>query len=163
MARERERTGRSPLVLLSLCLSLLAVALSAMALLMVYDQTRPLGKSRDSLEIRRVDWDWERGIGRMEKHLDQLRESLLESGEKGREAATRQMRSVGSEMEAWVRAAEPRLQETIDRMSRQAEDLRLAVSERSEQAAEKLGALRESLHELRKRVGQKQTEVAPEE
>lgn len=160
MAPKRERTPTPPLVFLSLCLSLLAVGFSTIALLMVYDQIRTPRESRASLEIRAVGWNWEQRIGRMEKYLERLGGSLRESGEKGYETAREQMWSVRNEMKAWVKAAGPRLKETIGRMSAQAEELRLAVNERSERAADKLRTLRGSLRVFREQVGQKESEAA---
>jgi hypothetical protein len=163
MGAEGQKPGTSPLVFLSLCMSLLAVALSAIALLVANDQMRLDRRTRASAEIRTVQWDWEGKIGRVEKALERARGLLTKGGDKSHESAEEQVRSVRGELEAWVKAAEPRFQDLIAEMSKQADEARAALRDRSEQAGEKLNALGQSLRAFREKVGLKKGETPAEE
>jgi len=161
MGTDGQKPRTSPLVLLSLCLSLFAVALAAMALLMVYDQIRPGHPLGSALQIQSADWNWEGKIARVEKYLDRVRATLSKGGEKSNEAADEQMGSIRAELDAWRKAAEPRLQETISQLSKQTEDVRAALKERSAQVSEKLEALAGSLRAFRDKIVTKTTESPP--
>jgi len=162
MGAEGQKPVTSPLVFLSLCLSLLAVAVSVIALLMVSDQMSLDRKARSSAEIRVAKWDWEGKIGRVERVLERARESLSKGGEKSHESAEEQVRSARGEFDAWVKGAEPRFQEMIAEMSKQAEEVRAALKGRSEQAGERLNALGESLRAFREKVGSKKSKAPTE-
>jgi len=163
MGAEGQKPATSFLVFLSLCLSLFAAVVSVIALLMVNDQYGLTRKARASQEIRSIGWDWEGKIGRVEKALDRARGILSKGGEKSHESANEQMRSVLGELDAWVKVAEPRLQDMIAQMSKQAEEARTALRERSEQATAKLNAFGESLRAFREKVGLKKGETPAEE
>jgi len=163
MAADGQKPRVSPLVFLSLCLSLLAVALSLIALLVANDQMSLDRRARSSAEIHAVKWDWEGKIARVEKALERARAFLTKGGDKSRDSADEQVRSVRDELDAWLKAAEPRFQNMIAEMSKQADEARAALRERSEQAAEKINALGESLRAFRDKVGSKKSKATPEE
>jgi len=142
----------SPLVVLSLCLSLLAVGLSLTALLIVYDQMTLSLRSRQSVEIRAVKWNWKERIDKVEADLDRAHYLIGQKSEESATALEKQLDAVCAELRAWIRAAEPRLKDTVAQMEKQAEQLRAAIGQRSEQAAEKLKALQTSIGEFRKKV-----------
>jgi len=153
MAEERKEPRRSPLVLLSFCLSLLAVALSLMALLMVNDLVTDERTPREALGVRRVEW--KPRIGRIEDRLDNIRDLIARENptEDDRQSLEQQLRSIHGELRSWLRAAEPHLHDAIEGIAAQADELQTALAGRSERAVEKLEALRTSLAELRKRTG----------
>jgi len=155
MSPNGQKPATPPLVFLSLCLSLFAVALSAIALFMVNDQTRLTRKAYESQEIRSAKWDWDGKIGRVERYLDRARGILTKGGDKSHETADEHIRSVRSDLEAWAKAAEPRFQDMIAGMSKQVEELRAALRERSEQTATKLDDLAESVRAFREKLGLK--------
>lgn len=160
MAKEHERTGRSPLVFLSFCLSLLAVAVSLVTLLMVNDLMKEQRLPRESLGVRRVEWKPQ--IERIEERLERIKDLLARSdkSDEDRQSLDQQLLWVHTELKAWLRAAEPHVQDAVAGMAQQAEDVRKALSEQSEQAAEKLEALRKSLAVFRERYRAKKP--APE-
>jgi DNA anti-recombination protein RmuC len=131
--------------LLSFCTSILAVALAATALLMVHDRTKPAGTAARA-------GAWERRIDRLDARIERIRDHLGRGGEKDRQSAGEQLDAVRAEIDSWIETAEPRFQGAADRLKTQADDVRTALGERSEQTAEKLQALRESLRTFRKRV-----------
>ena len=162
MGADGQKPRTSPVVLLSLCLSLFAIALSGMALLMIYDHIRPGRLPGSALQIRTAEWDWEGKIARVEKYIERVRASLGKGGEKSNETADEEMSSVRAELDAWRKAAEPRFQETISQLSKQTEDVRAALKERSAQASEKVNALAESLRAFRDKIIAKKPATPPE-
>ncbi|MCX8036279.1 MAG: hypothetical protein N3D11_04320 [Candidatus Sumerlaeia bacterium] len=155
----------SPLTLLTFCLSLLAVALSGVALLMIHDhiaQTES-APAAPTVSIPSTpsasgsgEWNWDNSIARVERFLDQAYNRLTQRGEKAEELAGEQVDSAQGEIAAWREKAEPRLQEGIAAIVKQAEDVRAALREKSGQAAEKLESLRQSLKNLREKIARKE-------
>ncbi len=155
----------SPLVLLTFCLSLLALALAGVALLMIHDhiaqtESAPAAPavSIPSLPAAPAssEWNWESSIARVEKALERAYNRLAQPGEKAEESAGEQVDSAQGEIASWRERAEPRLQEGIAAIVKQAEEVRAALREKSGQAAEKLEALRQSLKDLREKIARKE-------
>jgi len=139
------------------------VAVSVVALLMASDENGLMRQARRSQEIRTVKWDWGGKLARVEKYLESARESLTKGGENSHESADKQIQSLRNELETWLKAAEPRFQETIAELSKKADELRGALRERSEQASGKLNDLGESLRAFRDKLGLKKSPAPAEQ
>ena len=162
MARDSSKSRTSPLVLLSFCLSLLALAVAGSALLIVYDKTHPRNVPKEKLGVETVGWNWEERINRIEASLKDLGERLEGADDASTGALGEEIDSILTEMRYWVRAAEPRLRDSVTSLTVHARQLKRAIGEQSKDAVEKIDQLYQSLEQLRKRTGTETPEKAAE-
>jgi hypothetical protein len=149
--------------LLSLCLSILAVALATTALLIVYDRTHPdVGIESPRRNTVSPEGAWQQRLDRLERRLDRIRTNLGSGDDEDRDAAGRQLDSIRDEITSWLETAEPRLRKTIDSLRADAEQARQALADKSEDTAASLETLRDSLQAFRKRVALQQEPTPPD-
>jgi len=159
MGVEGQGPKASPVAMLSLCLSILAVALSGVSLLMVHDYVHRVGAglTADGGAPARQPALKEQ-IARVEKVVEDVGSIVRRGDEKSSQSAEARMKSVRDEVNGWVRSVEPRLRDAAASLSEQVEDVRTALKEQSAGAGEKLDSLRESLRSLREKVAGSQSE-----
>lgn len=156
MAPKSDKRRASPFVFLSLCLSLLAVALSGMSLMMVYDLSRPGRVSKDALGVKTVNWDWSQRFDRARNLLAQVGEEIKLDDEAASATVHKTLHSLSVEFNAWARAAEPRFRFAVDELVAHTEGLRDALTSGTEVVAAKMKNLREGIDGLQKKMGAKE-------
>jgi len=163
MAIEGQGPRASPIAMLSLCFSILAVALAGVSLLIVHDYSRRGGVARRADSGAPSQARWREQIARVEKIVEDVGAIVRRGDEKSSETAEARMRSVREEVNGWIKSVEPHLRDAVADLAGQVEDVRAAIKERSARASEKLDSLRESLRSLRQKVGPEQSEPPKEE
>jgi hypothetical protein len=162
MARESDKSRSSPLVLLSLCLSLLALAVAGSALLIVYDKTHPRNVPKEKLGVETVGWNWEQRINQIEASLKEMGERLEGADNATTGPLEEKIDSILTEMRYWVRAAEPRLKDSVTSLTLHARQVKRAIGEQSKDAMEKIDQFYQSLEQFRKRTDAEESEKTAE-
>ena len=164
MAVEGQGPRASPVAMLSLCLSILAVALAGVSLLMIHDYVRRVGGALTADRgVAGHQPTLREQIARVEKIVEDVGSIVRRGDEKSSQSAEARMKSVREEVSGWVRSVEPHLRDAVASLAEQVEDVRTALKDRSVRASEKLDSLRESLRSLREKVGAEQSEAAKKE